>query len=73
MGAKIDRAPSTTVVLSWLSGAGTSQEVQSLFLCLCEAPATSPSRFFKLKLFIFFVVFINILQFSALDKIATRK
>ena len=27
VGAKIDRAPSTTVVLSWLSVAGTSQEV----------------------------------------------
>ena len=30
VGAKIDRAPSTTVVLSWLSVAGTSQEVWSL-------------------------------------------
>ena len=30
VGAKIDRASSTTVVLSWLSGAGTSQEVWSL-------------------------------------------
>ena len=30
MGAKIDRASSITVVLSWLSGAGTSQEVWSL-------------------------------------------
>ena len=27
VGAKIDRAPSTKVVWSWLSGAGTSQEV----------------------------------------------
>ena len=28
--AKIDGAPSTTVVSRWLSGAGTSQEVWSL-------------------------------------------
>ena len=30
VGVKIDRESSTTVVLSWLSVAGTSQEVWSL-------------------------------------------
>ena len=81
MGAKIDRESSTTVVLSWLSGAGTSQEVWSLIWCLCEAPATCSLHFLLCKLkpffvFIFFVLiiqYINILQFWALDKIATQK
>ena len=45
MGAKIDRAPSTKVVWSWLSGAGTSQEVWSLIWCLFEALATFFPRF----------------------------
>ena len=43
VGAKIDRAPSTTVVLSWLSGAGTSQEVWSLIWYHSPALPTSPS------------------------------
>ena len=41
--SKIDRAPSTTVVLSWLSSAGTSQEVWSLIWHLSQALPTSPS------------------------------
>ena len=43
MGAKIDQAPSTTVVLSWLSTAGTSQEVWRIDLT--PRPSTTDVSF----------------------------
>ena len=43
MGAKIDRGPSRTVVLSWLSGADALQEVWSLIWHHSPTLPTSPS------------------------------
>ena len=76
MGAKIDRAPSTTVVLSWLRGAGTSQEVLSLIWRLCEAPATFSLHFLvpgKLKRLSVSCLILNILQIWALYLSETPK